>query len=301
MLFAATFICICLLGYLAQTTGLCMFRGVKEFKCGNRGFLIAVLLSGVFSWVAVVFAHYFQMPLQFITYDASPWFLLGGFLFGLGTALNQGCGVSTLGRLSRGDLKMLATLLGWLAGWTILAKWQPTIPMSQMDIPQNLSFGSLLVGSILLSIWVLRGDTARKKLWFGMMGIGLLAGFLFLFESRWTPSGLLHDVSRAMIDNDSNAWPAIERYFLFAGLLLSMFIAAWRSKKFKFEAVNLKQWLWHILAGSLMGIGASLALGGNDTQLLLTLPAFSPAGITSVAGILAGIGFGLFARERFKA
>jgi len=42
-----------------------------------------------------------------------------------------------------------------------------------------------------------------------------------------------------------------------------------------------------------MGLGASLALGGNDSQLLLVLPALSPAGLLSTAGIVFGIWFGL--------
>lgn len=47
-----------------------------------------------------------------------------------------------------------------------------------------------------------------------------------------------------------------------------------------------------------MGIGASLALGGNDTQLLLALPTFSPAGGVAIVGMLIGIWGGLFVREK---
>ena len=53
-----------------------------------------------------------------------------------------------------------------------------------------------------------------------------------------------------------------------------------------------------IVAGTFMGIGASLALGGNDTQLLLALPALSPAGMVTVLGMLVGIWSGLFVREK---
>jgi len=35
----------------------------------------------------------------------------------------------------------------------------------------------------------------RKIAWFGMMGIGLLADFLFLLEPSWPASGLLNDLS----------------------------------------------------------------------------------------------------------
>lgn len=42
-----------------------------------------------------------------------------------------------------------------------------------------------------------------------------------------------------------------------------------------------------------MGIGAALAKGGNTSQLLLTLPVFSPAGIGAVASMLVGLYLGL--------
>ncbi len=45
-------ILIMLLGNLAQTTGLCMVRGVNEWLNGNPIFLLAILLSGVWAWVA---------------------------------------------------------------------------------------------------------------------------------------------------------------------------------------------------------------------------------------------------------
>lgn len=63
-------------------------------------------------------------------------------------------------------------------------------------------------------------------------------------------------------------------------------------------ASNWQQWLLHIMAGCLMGIGASFALGGNDTQLLLAIPTFSSAGMVAVMGMLAGIWIVLIIREK---
>jgi hypothetical protein len=51
------------------------------------------------------------------------------------------------------------------------------------------------------------------------------------------------------------------------------------------------------MAGACMGIGASLALGGNDSQLLLALPTLSPGGMTAILGMLIGIWSGLYIRE----
>jgi uncharacterized membrane protein YedE/YeeE len=298
MILISALLIVALLGYLAQTIGLCLVRGIKELKDGNPLFLIAILISGVFAWVCAALAYALDMPVQFKTYTASGWFALGGLLFGLGTAFNQGCGVSTLSKLARGDLKMIATIIGWLAGWAMLSAWQPGIKIGITAEPTNQTYGILAATSVALVIWTLFGDKERKKLWFSMMGIGLLASCLFLYEPQWTPSGLLHGISTAMFEQNSPQWPSIERYLIIVGLLGGMFLAAWRTQRFKFIESKWQQWIAHILAGSLMGIGASLALGGNDSQLLLALPTFSSAGIVTVLAMLLGIWLGLVMRAK---
>jgi uncharacterized membrane protein YedE/YeeE len=275
-----------------------MVKGVNEWREGNKEFLLAILFSGILAWVAILFAHYVDIPLKFRTYQISGWFIFGGLLFGIGTAFNQGCGVSTLGKLVRGDSNMIATIIGWLIGWTILAQWQPKIEVMKNPLPDNITYLLLMIGSLALIIWTYFGNKQRKTLWFSMMGIGLLAGFIFLYEPKWPPSGLLNQLSIALTSGSEKNWPTIEQYLLFIALLLGMFLAAWRTNKFLFVPLNLKRWVEHLFAGTLMGIGASLAVGGNDSQLLLALPAFSPAGLGAVAGILAGIFWGLLAREK---
>ncbi|MCJ8321282.1 MAG: YeeE/YedE family protein [Colwellia sp.] len=298
MLLLIVLILVCILGFLAQSTGLCMVKGVNEWKAGNKEFLLAIIFSGILAWVATLFAHYADIPLKFRTYQISGWFLFGGFIFGIGTAFNQGCGVSTLGKLARGDSKMIATIVGWLVGWTILAHWQPAIDVMKNPLPSNITYLLLMVSSLALIIWAFLGNKQRKTLWFSMMGIGLLAGFIFLYEPKWPPSGLLNQLSSALIDNKTKNWPSLEQYFLFIALLLGMFLAAWRTNKFMFVASNIKHWAGHLVAGTFMGIGASIAIGGNDSQLLLALPAFSPGGIVAVIGMLAGIWVGLFVRDK---
>jgi hypothetical protein len=296
----AVLICICLLGYLAQTVGLCMVRGVNEWRAGNREFLLAILLCGVLAWVAALFSHFADIPLKFRAYEFSGWFIFGGLVFGLGAALNQGCGVSTLSKLARGDSKMIATLVGWLTGWTLLASWQPQIEIIESPLPENLTYAVLILTSVALTIWAIRGDKERRKLWLGMMGIGLLAGFVFLFEPKWPPSGLLLHLSNATMDSEKVTWPSVHQYLLFIGLLSGMFLAAWRTSKFHFVPSKLKHWALHAFAGTLMGIGASLAMGGNDSQLLLALPTLSLAGLSAISGMLLGIWLGLYVMELRK-
>jgi uncharacterized membrane protein YedE/YeeE len=300
MLFISVLICVCLLGYLAQTTGLCMVRGVKEWKAGNKEFLLAILFSGILIWVAALFSHYADMPLNFKTFPISRWFLFGGFIFGLGTAFNGSCGVSTISRLARGDSRMIATMIGWLIGWTILAHWSSQIDLVRTPSPTHINYLLLIIGSVAIIIWAFLGNNKRRELWFGMMGIGLLAGFIYLYQPKWPPSGLLNHLSHALIENKPKSWPLLEQYVFSITLLLGMFLAAWRTKKFLFEPSNIKHWAVHLFAGILMGTGASLAMGANSVQLLLALPTLSPAGFGAIAGMLLGIWSGLYIQHHLK-
>ena len=300
MLFLGVFICVCVLGYLAQNTGLCMVRGVYEWKAGNKEFLLAILFSGVLAWVAALSSYFVDIPFNVKAYAMSGWFLLGGFIFGLGAAFNNGCGISTLSRLTRGDSRMFTTMIGWLIGWVMLAHWSPERELMKHPLAGDINCLLLIVISLVIGIWVFLGDKKRKQLWFGMMGIGLLAGFIYIYEPKWPPSGLLHQLSDALTSDGFSGWPSFEQYLLFFALLFGMFLSAWKTKVCKFIPSNIKHWAVNLHAGILMGLGASLAMGGNSVQLLLGLPSFSSAGFVAVTGMLLGIWIGISVRRYIK-
>ncbi|MEW6996914.1 YeeE/YedE thiosulfate transporter family protein [Colwelliaceae bacterium BS250] len=288
---------ITLLGYLAQFIGLCMVRGVNEWREGKPEFLLAIVFSGAFSWLAYFYANYFDLPLQSQLYQAGFAFALGGFIFGLGSALNNGCGVSTLNKLTRGDLSMIATMFGWLLGWLILSAIPPMFDLQQIEQSQTFTLTMLVLISAVLLIWILRGSAERRKLWLTMFGIGLLAGVIFLYEPGWTPSSILRDTSHSML-SEMSEFPSVRRLLLFTFLLMGMFISAIHKKSFKLVIPTMKSIIVHTIGGVFMGVGAALALGGNDSQLLVSLPTLSPASIVSVLCIILGIRAGQLALKR---
>ncbi|XAW90344.1 YeeE/YedE thiosulfate transporter family protein [Vibrio sp. CDRSL-10 TSBA] len=119
MLFYLSVVSIFALGYLAQTTGLCMVRGVKQAILGQPNFLIAILFSGSLTWIAIELSGDTLADGRLEAYWPSIYSFIGGVLFGVGASLNGGCGVSTVSRFARGDLVMSSTILGWLVGWII--------------------------------------------------------------------------------------------------------------------------------------------------------------------------------------
>jgi len=292
VLFIITLILIANLGYLAQTTGLCMVKGVNQAVKGKPMFLAAILFSGSFAWLPLLLANFtiaHSMPLS----HQATWFAaIGGLLFGFGAAANHGCGVSTVSRLARGEMVMLATILGWLTGWILLASFISTVESSVYVLPQHMYLIGATLLSILLVLALFRFNKENRRLWLSMLSIGMMASIVFLYERHWTPSGLLKDISLFVWYGNERQWPSVERFALMLSLVLGMLIAAIFTRSFVFKWVTIRLVVRHLLAGTLMGMGAVLARGGNDTQLLLALPVFSPAGLVTVLFMLLGIYLG---------
>jgi len=294
LLLSSALLLVAVLGYLTQITGLCLVRGVREWSRGQPEVLLSILCCGVLAWVVAAIAPYVGGKIPFLVFEPGPWFAIGGFMFGLGTAFNQGCSISTLSRLASGELRMLTTPVGWVAGWFTLTWWQPALDVTTLPGPDRLTFAILITVSCGLAIRALLGNRSRQKLWFGMMGIGLLSGLLFLYEPGWSPGSLMQDQIASALNGDARQPLPLPRYALVLALLVGMSLGARRLKKLQLRPTTTGPLLLHLLAGTLMGVGAALAMGGNDSQLLLALPAFSPAGFLTVGCILAGIRLGLF-------
>ncbi|MCL1060697.1 YeeE/YedE family protein [Shewanella benthica] len=292
MLLLTSIFLIASLGYLAQTTGLCLVRGVNEALAGKPIFLLSILTSGSLAWVSILIGDYAGIAIPFISYEYSFLALIGGLLFGIGAAFNTGCGVSTISKLARGQLVMFFTICGWLVGWLLLTTFVPQYQITQYQLNSSWHYAILISMSFAIVLCTTRMSRENRRLWLSMMGIGFTAGIVFLTEPKWTPSGLLKDISLSIWHQDSALWPSDSRFVLIAALIIGMIVAAVHRKTFKFIPLNRKDCIRHLLAGCLMGIGAAIASGGNDSQLLLGLPSLSPAGITTILSMLVGIALG---------
>lgn len=287
-----------IIGYLAQRSGLCMIRGVTECRAGRPTLLLAMLLCGVCVWAFVPVAGLWHINIPHVRYQWHILFALGGLIFGLGTAANGGCSVSTLSRLARGDSHMLATVLGWVIGWCL---WVSLAPASHYVSRIGTTSTVFIIFELLLwgagTWWVIKQGSASRRLWFTIMGIGLLCGLMFVLQPYWSPSALVKHLADATLHKQASAWPSNERYLLLLAMVFGMLVAAWIGHRFKLQRVTLKLILLHLMAGTAMGAGASMALGGNDLQLLLALPAASPAALVTVASMLLGIYIGMLLRQ----
>ncbi|EMP56917.1 hypothetical protein MSNKSG1_03370 [Marinobacter santoriniensis NKSG1] len=278
------------IGYTAQVTGLCMVRGVSDWIKGRRLRLTAILMAGFWIYLFTPLMDYQNH--SFLAVYPFHWSIpLGGFVFGLGAAINGACSISTATRLSSGDLRMVLTMQGWLAGWVVLimADVEPDLRRTtyQLGFLPWFAVATLVLASILV-YWKFR---YRWRMWSGIMLAGISAGCLFLYEPAWSPSDFVRDAGLNLMTGTSPS-PSFLRALILLSMLLGMTAGAWHFGRFRWVLPAGGEIGKHLGSGLLMGIGSALALGGNDFQLLLALPALSPASLSALAAMLAGIWLG---------
>lgn len=284
------------IGYFSQATGLCMVRGVGDWMNGRPIRLLAILGTGFWVYLYFPLMDTGNFPMHLQRYELHWGFLLGGFIFGVGTAANGACSISTVSRLSSGDTSMVFTLIGWLAGWLLLDFTGFHFNYSRLEIESSLlslMSWAVLGMLVLASAYVYFKHRKGWRIWSGIMLVGILAGAVFLLQPAWSPSDFVKDLGLAVITRNPGKLPTFERIAILAMMLVGMGIAAWRYRRFKIRFPARKEVAKHFFAGTLMGAGAAAALGGNDYQLLLAIPALSLAGLLAILGILLGVRIGM--------
>tara|TARA_R110001599_G_scaffold337686_1_gene556205 strand:- start:24925 stop:25872 length:948 start_codon:yes stop_codon:yes gene_type:complete len=287
-----------LIGYSAQVTGLCLVRGVSDWSRGQRLRLLAILSSGFWVYFYFPLAHLDLATLHLAGYGFHWAFLIGGAIFGVGAALNGACSVSTATRLSSGDISMLFTIAGWLLGWLLFDYIGVHLSYRVQDFDKTWLAWVATAGLITACAAVYWRNQQLWPLWSGITLVGVLAGAVFLYQPAWSPSDFVRDLGLAIVKRDAAILPGLDRVGILIFMLLGMALGAWRHRRFRWVWPDVRSVGKHLGSGVLMGLGSTLALGGNDFQLLLALPAVSPAAFLATLGMLLGIRLGLILIER---
>lgn len=293
-----TLLLAALLGLLAQRTGLCMVKAVQRLRMRRPGLLVAILGCGLWFWLASPAFTNTSLG-EVLTRYAATWpFALGGGLFGLAAAFNQGCTISTLTALARGQYHMLATLAGWVLGWW-LSRLAPAIEYQSIGGAQAPPwwFISIIATGSALAIWQLSPEL--RRIYAGVVAFGAIAGLLGVLEPAWSPSQLMEEISTRVLTGGL-PWPSTERVLISVALMAGAILATTHRISWRQHRIDPPRWARHLAAGCAMGVGSALALGGNDSQLLLALPSGSPAAALALISMIAGIWLGLAMEQRIQ-
>ena len=254
--------------------------------------------------------------------------ILGGFLFGIGMALNGTCGLGTLRQLGGGDLKALVSFLVigvvammTLRGFAGVARIALTDPFS-VQLPQSFSqrlpemAGLRGTGASLLAIaigsaialFAFNHKGFRSSLRFAATGatIGLLIAL------GWWATGIagFDSFDTRRIESFTFIGPLGETlYYLMLstalqpdfpigavfGVVLGAFIAAKTDGSFKWEvSANANDMKRRLLGASLMGFGGITALGCTIGQGVTGLSTLSVGSALATVSIVAGGRVGLY-------
>lgn len=254
--------------------------------------------------------------------------ILGGFLFGLGMALNGTCGLGTLRQLGGGDLKALVSFLvigvvammtlRGLAGLVRIALVDPlTLQLPQsfsQRLPEiaGLSGAAVSVAGIVFGLAVAAVASAyaglRRNPRFAVTGAVVGA----VISLGWWATGIagFDSFDTRRIESFTFVGPLAETLYYamlstalqpdfpvgaVLGVVLGSFIAAKADGTFRWEvsasASDMKR---RLLGATFMGFGGITALGCSIGQGVTGLSTLSVGSALATVSIVAGARFGLY-------
>lgn len=311
------------IGFSSHRASLCTVKAVAELMSSRRAFVLASFAKATI-WVAMIYGTlaFFTSfgPGTFQVYEPRGIALLGGFLFGIGAAINGGCSLSTLQRLADGDLWMLLTLAGIVTGiltwsiadasmalthaihvplvWPQLGRWAAGI----LAILWMLATWELIrlwrSRPLHLPLWQLPG-VAAYRLSTSALIIGLSGGLLYGLQGAWTYSNYLRTTIESIHQHSHP--PGHFQAGLLVALLAGMVVSALQRGSFKPRlsgATAGPGWVGlarRYVGGTVMGFGAAAIPGGNDTLILTGIPTLSGWALGAYIALLLGVATALTA------
>lgn len=304
------------IGFAVHRAGLCNVKAVAELVSTKRAHMLGSFLKTVLWVIAVTFViEFFFRPGS--TWPLHLWgigigALAGGFVFGIGAAVNGGCALGTLGRLGNGDLRMLLTLLGLVvglagAGYAQVWSWLP----SPEGVDRGLSMQPVLaiIVTAALSLWALwelwrlwrnrdPGLNWRKlilsdryRLSTAALLLGISNGFLYSLFGPWSYTRTARTAVNHVVMGRTG--PGLLYWFLFAALLGGVLLSSLTRRSFVLDWRFRLDWLRNLFGGILMGVGVTMAPGGNDVLIFHAIPGGSPHALPAYAALLVGTAAGL--------
>lgn len=216
----------------------------------------------------------------------------GSIILGIGALLNQGCFLGSVARLGQGNLRYVLTLLGIAAALRLVAGPVPgprmvpgRSPMDALLAVRVSWFACIAVlGFAIMLLYSLRKlARSRSGAMPALVAVGIFGAAIYVVDPDWSYSSVLDRVAHGRL---SAIWSAeVGAGALFAGailssLLRSRFTLAWPSPR---AAIG------SLMGGFLLGAGARLIPGGNDTLMLWSVPGLAAYGLVAYLIMIATI------------
>jgi hypothetical protein len=188
-------------------------------------------------------------------------------LFGVGTYVNGACVFGSVGHFGNGEIDFAFTFLG-IAAVLYVEALLGLLP-DQPPISASLPLGRVLLLITLLAILALRlgvslkSESNFRRLTLSMGAIGITFTILAVFAPRFSITTSVESIVSIPVAG------AVISVCMFGGSLVS---ARFRGRWFMLQWPTIEGIARRTLGGILMGVGALLIPGGNDTLLMVGFP-----------------------------
>ena len=306
-----------LLGFAAHRASICTVRAVAEVMSARSAFMLASIGKSALWVIALTLPFLWLMPTaasQIGGWQLTVISLLGGFLFGLGAAINGACAYSTMARLVDGELRMLVSIGGFAVGVaTFLAlvdlEWLARPAKAPALLGSALSFALFI--SLALAAWAIyevprlwrqrpkhlrvthRVLAPQYRLSTAALLIGIASAAILLLIGSPGYTLTLQNMVQGLIG--VGAMPAATRTIVMLAALAGMLASTLQRGSFRLDWRPQASWLRNIFGGALMGLGAALVPGGNAVLVLYAVPSFSPHALPAYGALIVGAAAGLLA------
>jgi len=272
-----------LMGFANQRGPICTVGAIREIVTEHRFVRFAALMEAAL-WVGgglVVLDGLGLLPRVPHGYRMGAATVAGGAVFGLGSFINGTCAIGTIARIGARHWSYLATLVGFALGSMVMG-WQ--VAPEQLDDRSVVLMASawlmstcivLLVARLLMhgqSIW--RASVQpMPSVWSPYVATTVM-GLSFLVVLVTVGSWSYTDTLAALVRGTAFDWAL--SLLLFTALFVGALIGGWTTDM-SGSGLPKGAPAWRCLIGGiLMGAGAALVPGGNDSLLLVGMPLLLP-------------------------
>jgi hypothetical protein len=254
------------LGFALNYGSICTVIATRELVSEKRpARFIAIVECAV--WAALVYAIVETSPTMQRGWSSLGYIVPAAILFGIGLHVNGACVFGSVGHFGNGDSEFVFTFFGIFAVFYFESLFGLLPERSPASAP--VPFEPVLLITALLATLVLRlGVSFKSESNFWRLTVSMVAiGTTFTILAIIAP-GFSITASFGSVISIPLAGP-MTLGCMFAGSLVS---ARFRRRRFELKWPTVNTIVWRTVGGTLMGMGALLIPGGNDTLLLIGFP-----------------------------
>lgn len=268
------------LGFALNRGSICTVIATADLVAHKRPARSIALLEAAL-WSGLVYALLNLSPFMPEGWLPLQYLLLGTVLFAVGSYVNGACVFGSIGHFGNGDIEFALVFVGIFIVHYIepLTSLLPTQPALSLPLPG----GALPMAGILALLLLGRFVFTRRENNFALLGVTMaVVGVTFALLVTFTP---LFSITASI---ETIVSVPVAGAVTIAGMSLgSIASAVLREHRFMIKRPTWRGVTRHFAGGMLMGLGAVLIPGGNDTLLLVGLPGAAWQAMLSYAILVA--------------